>query len=360
MRGHAQLLAIRAPSCTACAIDRRGVIDVDVDGASLLNAAMRIAFVLVLAACSSPSNPSSVDGQPVTPPGVDAADPTTMPDALAASDAPAAPSTCVGRTAQPVDATWTLTVGGKVRTSLVHVPASYDPTKAMPVVIDLHGLGGDGAQEAALTSANANADSAGFISVHPTGATTPIGSWNAGQCCGTAPSEHVDDMGFLTALLDELDAKLCVDDARVYAMGISNGGYMSHRLACELADRFAAIGPVAGGIAVSSCQPSRPVPVFAVHGNADQLVSYSFGQSSASFWAMHNGCTTTTTTFHNGTATCVTHGGCSAGADVVWCTIDQGGHQWPGGQTIPFLGNNTNDLIATDAIWAFFVAHPRP
>jgi polyhydroxybutyrate depolymerase len=269
------------------------------------------------------------------------------------------PMGCIDHTAQPLDATWTVMVGGTARTTLVHVPASYDPTMPTPVVIDLHGLGGDGAMEAGLTSANAKSDAVGFISVHPNGATTP-GSWNAGGCCGTAPSQNIDDIGFMKQLVDDLDAKLCVDDARVFAMGMSNGGYMSHRIGCELADRFAAIGPVAGGIATATCAPSRPVPVFAIHGNADPLVEYSFGQSSANAWATGNGCTTTTTTYTNGVASCVTHGGCTAGADVVFCTIDQGGHQWPGGETLPLLGNNTTDIIATDAIWTFFVAHPKP
>ncbi len=317
---------------------------------------MRSAFVVLLVACGSPS--SSMNAPTVdAPPGTD----TDAAIAPPPGDAPPiTATTCTGRLAQPLDATWTLTVGGVQRTTLVHVPASYDPTKAMPVVLDLHGLGGDGAAEEMLTSADQKADSVGFISVHPSGDTSPINSWNAGECCGTAPSQNIDDMGFLEALLDELDAKLCVDDARVYAMGMSNGAYMSHRLGCELASRIAAIGPVSGGIAVTTCAPSRPVPVFEVHGNADQVVSYSFGESSANWWVTNNGCTTMTTSYQHGTATCIAHGGCTAGADVVWCTIDQGGHQWPGGETIPLLGNNTTDLMATDAIWDFFVAHPRP
>ncbi|HET9993585.1 MAG TPA: PHB depolymerase family esterase [Kofleriaceae bacterium] len=304
---------------------------------------MRAVVIVVAAACHAGPH-GSIEVDAASSPDA----PTTIP-----------PTDCNGRTAQPLDATWTVMVGGTARTALVHVPASYDPKSPTPVVIDLHGLGGDGAMEAGLTSANAKSDAAGFVSVHPNGATIP-GSWNAGGCCGTAPSQNIDDIGFMKQLVDDLDARLCVDDARVFAMGMSNGGYMSHRIGCELADRFAAIGPVAGGIAVTTCAPSRPVPVFAIHGNADPLVSYSFGESSANAWSAGNGCTTTTTTYQQGVATCVTHGGCTAGADVVFCTIDQGGHQWPGGETLPLLGNNTTDIDATDAIWAFFVAHPKP
>nr|HEX4314064.1 PHB depolymerase family esterase [Kofleriaceae bacterium] len=263
---------------------------------------------------------------------------------------------CSGKSAQPLDATWM--VGSAGRSALVHVPASYDPATPTPVVLDFHGLAGSASQEAALTGADAEADTAGFISVHPASATS-IGSWNAGDCCGEAQAENLDDMSYVGALLDELDAQLCVDDARVYAMGLSNGGYMSHRLGCELSDRIAAIGPVAGAIGVT-CQPPRPVPVFEVHGNADPLVPYALGSASAAQWAQMNGCTSSSTTFQNGVATCVTQSGCTAGADVTFCTIAGGGHQWPGGETLPFLGSNTDDLHATDAIWTFFAAHPKP
>ena len=106
--------------------------------------------------------------------------------------------------------------------------------------------------------------------------------------------------------------------------------------------------------------------MFDVHGTADPLVYYNGGAGQQSvattidFWVTHNGCTTTATTYTHGDATCVTHGGCTAGADVTLCTIANGGHQWPGGEALPLLGIKSDDLIATDAIWAFFVAHPRP
>jgi polyhydroxybutyrate depolymerase len=214
-------------------------------------------------------------------------------------------------------------------------------------------------QQAQISHAIAKSDAAGFVVVHPESSTSP-GSWNAGACCDPAASAKVDDMGFLVALLDQLDSTLCVDDKRVYAMGLSNGGYMSYRIGCELADRVAAVGPVASGLAVSGCSPSRPVPLFAVHGTSDPLVQYSFDQTSVDEWSKANGCTTTATTYQNGDASCVTHGGCTAGADVVLCTIDGGGHQWPGGEPLPFLGKKSDDLITTDALWDFFVAHPLP
>jgi polyhydroxybutyrate depolymerase len=251
-------------------------------------------------------------------------------------------------------------VGSLSRTANVHVPAGYDPHKPTPVVIDMHGRLGNATDEPPLSLTTPKADAEGFIVVYPQAWGSPT-SWNAGGCCDPANTNNIDDVGFIHALIDELDAKLCVDDRRVYAMGMSNGGYLSQRLACELADRVAAIGPVAGTLAVQTCNPARPVPVFEVHGDQDPLVPYMYAQQSVAYWADKYHCGSMTTTFQNGAATCVTHSGCDAGADVVLCTIAGGGHQWPGGGiTLPLLGNKIDDIHATDAIWDFFVAHPRP
>jgi polyhydroxybutyrate depolymerase len=265
---------------------------------------------------------------------------------------------CTGKTAQPLDATWTVTVGGMARTARVHVPATYAPTERTPVVINIHGLTGSASGQSTLSHLIAKSDAAGFISVHPEGTGSPR-SWNAGGCCDPAAANDIDDVGFIEALIDTLEDKLCTDPDRVYAMGLSNGGHMSYRLACELSDRIAAVGPVAGLLHTSPCQPSRPVPVIHVHGTSDSIVGYAYVPAAINFWRGHNGCTSQQTTYQQGDATCVTHGGCTGAADVTLCTIAGGGHQWPGGDAIPFLGTKSNDLIATDAVWDFFVAHPR-
>jgi polyhydroxybutyrate depolymerase len=270
------------------------------------------------------------------------------------------PTSCVGKMTQPADSTWTLMVGSLSRTANVHVPAGYDPQTPTPVVIDMHGRLGNATDEPPLSLSTPKADAEGFIVVYPQAWGSPT-SWNAGGCCDPANTNNIDDVGFIHALIDELDAKLCVDDRRVYAMGMSNGGYLSQRLACELADRVAAIGPVAGTLAVQTCNPARPVPVFEVHGDQDPLVPYMYAQQSVTYWAAKYHCGSMMTTYQNGAATCVSHSGCDAGADVVLCTLTGGGHQWPGGGvTLPLLGNKIDDLHATDAIWDFFAAHPRP
>ena len=286
-----------------------------------------------------------------------------MPDAPPGMPMPDAPpttsATCDGKQTQPVDSTWTVTVGSLTRTAKVHVPASYDPSKKTPLVINLHGRTGNATSQEVISHSIAKSNKEGFVVIHPEAWGSPT-SWNAGGgCCDPAYANNIDDSGFVAKLIDEAAARLCLDADRVYAMGLSNGGYLSHRVACELADKIAAIGPVAGLLTLQSCAPSRPMPVWLVHGTADQLVGYSYFPATVSYWKTKNQCTTTTTTYQNGDATCVTHGGCAGGADVVACTIADGGHQWPGGEALPFMGKKSDDLIATDAIWEFFVAHPR-
>lgn len=280
-----------------------------------------------------------------------------MPDA-------APQATCSDRPAQPLDAEWTV-AGRKVQ---VHVPAGYAPTHATPIVINLHGLASDGRDQAQVAKMLASSDAHGFIAVHPNGTGAPRG-WNGGDCCNPASASDVDDTAFVGALIDELEAKLCADPDRVFAIGLSNGGFLAHRLACELSDRIAAVGAVAGVLGIDSCTPSRPVPVFHVHGTSDLVIPFGGGgvnhsrsvAATIDGWIARNQCTASPTTFHDrGDATCVRHGGCASGAEVVLCTIQGGGHQWPGGESIGiFNGSLSEDLDATEAAWSFFQAHPR-
>ncbi len=341
-------------------------------------------LVLLCAACDGGA--AAVDSGPGPRPGVDAGPPRVGGDAgppVGAADAgPPASGSDAGPPAPGVDAgpgstgggcgrdpgandrRWTLTHDGRERTFVVHVPPGYSPSAATPVVLNFHGRMSSASQQIVLSEMNAAADRHGFVAVHPEG----VGAtWNGGLCCGTAMSQDVDDVGFTRAMIDRLASELCVDERRVFATGLSNGGYMSHRLACELADRIAAIGPVAGPNATTSCAPSRPVPVMHFHGTGDRIVPYDgfAGQLSVRAtmedWARRNGCSAGPTTyFTNGDARCEEWTGCQADATVRLCTIDGGGHQWPGGNSIPFLGPNTNDISATEAMWEFFVAHPRP
>lgn len=304
-----------------------------------------------LAACQFSSTASGV-----APDSAPAAEP----------DAPPAPTArCDGKTPGTGDQTWTITSSGVSRIVYAHVPTGYDPTRPTALVLNFHGFTSDALQESALSLMNDKADAAGFIVLYPVGTGAPL-SWNAGACCGTAASTGVDDIQFVRDILQAASDKLCVDHARVYATGMSNGGFLSHRIGCELADQFAAIAPVAGVLGVPTCTPSRPMPVMHFHGTQDPLVPYD-GSASLGFpsvastfagWAQRDHCVgDPVETYRNGDASCSTYQQCDGGADVTLCTIDGGGHTWPGGTPVPSLGFTSTDIHATDAMWTFFSAH---
>ena len=291
-----------------------------------------------------------------TPPEPDASE---VPDQDAA-----APSSGCGQPPGPNDQVWSVTHDSRERTFRVHLPPGYDAEVPTAVVLNFHGRGSNAQQQIAVSKLLAVSDAGGFIAVHPEGVG---GTWNAGLCCGEAMDTKVDDVGFTRAMLDSLEARLCVDSRRLFATGLSNGGYMVQRLACEAADRIAAIGSVAGTNGFPACAPSRAVPVYHFHGTADTVVPYDgFGgytsvDATMKFWVSNNGCSGSSQTFFDkDEVSCEEWIGCHDEATVRLCTIDGGGHQWPGGFTIPMLGNNTDVISASEEVWSFFAAHPLP
>jgi polyhydroxybutyrate depolymerase len=277
---------------------------------------------------------------------------------------------CSGKPILPHDLTWTIESGGLPRVANVHIPEGYDPTVGTPLVLNIHGFTSDAVEEALLTNMTPKADAENFVVVYPYGTGVPGElSWNAGACCGTAAATNVNDIGFVSDLIDYAEQQLCIDPSRVFATGMSNGGFLSHTIGCELADRVAAIAPVAGVDGMPTCTPSRPVPVMHFHGTADPLVPWN-GDALLGFisvpdsiagWAQRDGCTgSPVQTYANGNSTCATYQQCAGGADVTLCTIAGGGHTWPGGLPVPVLGMTTTDISATDAMWTFFQAHPLP
>jgi len=278
------------------------------------------------------------------------------------------PATCSGLTRPPEEVAWMLDFGGMQRSYNVHVPPAYDPTRPSPVVLNFHGLSEPPDTQALFSGMSTKANTAGYLVVYPAGTGNPI-SWNAGTCCASAAQAHVDDVGFVRALLDALSSKLCIDSHRVFATGMSNGGMLTHRLACELSDRIAAFAPVAGDLVSSPCNPPRAVPILHFHGTADTYVPYT-GSPSIGFppvpdmmaaWAARDGCAATAQdSFSNGDTHCQSWPGCSAGAEVVLCTVEGGGHTWPGGLDVPTLGKTTTDINADDKMWEFFQKHVLP
>jgi polyhydroxybutyrate depolymerase len=275
-----------------------------------------------------------------------------------------APTLCEGFEPLSGEQTFTLDWDGAARSYFARIPTSYDATSPLPVVFVFHGFTQTAEQIETVSKMTPAAEARGYLVVYAQGLGT---SWNAGGCCGSSSTFSVDDVGFVGAMIDDLSTKLCLDPKRVHACGFSNGGMLSHRLGCEAADRIASFGAVSGTMAVTDCTPSRPIAVMHQHGTADFVVPYDgffIGADTVpetiAGWVSRNGCTTETVTFDEGDATCVTHGGCTADADVTLCTLEGGGHQWPGGESAGPGGEVNMDLAGSEALLDFFDAHPLP
>jgi polyhydroxybutyrate depolymerase len=305
-----------------------------------------------LPAADADPNPSEA-----SPPPVD----SSSPDGTS-------PTTCAGKTGAAGTRTVKIMSGGIERSFDLHVPANYDPTKRTPLVLVFHGYTMSASSIATATHFSETADKRGMIVAYPDGTG---GGFNAGDCCGTASSNKVDDLGFTRDLLGKLEAEYCVDEKRVFSTGFSNGGFFSYRLACELADKIAAIAPVSGvfGVDPATCKPKRPVPVLHIHGTGDAVVPYLGGgvalsrsvATSVAAFRTNNACATDgKVVFTKGDVECTSWAPCTAGADVELCEVAAGGHQWPGGDLLPYGGVPSTNLIASDAIADFFAAHPMP
>lgn len=286
---------------------------------------------------------------------------------------------CTGASAQSGAADRTISIAhdGRARSSILHVPPSYVEGSPMPLVLLLHGGGGNGAQAQASYRMDPVADREGFLVAYPNG-TGRLGNlltWNAANCCSYAFENDVDDVGFLAALIDEIERTYSVDPRRIYATGMSNGGMMTYRLGCRMADRLAAIAPVAGALNETTCTPADPLPALVFHGTDDQHVPYNGGvgpetlyprvdksvQSAVDFWVARNLCETTpvTDTSQSGNVITTTYGGGIRDTEVVLVTIVDGGHAWPGGAGSATGDVPTQEISASELIWAFFARHPK-
>jgi len=241
------------------------------------------------------------------------------------------------------------------RTYLLHVPPSYDGLSAVPLVVALHGYTGNGPGFQSETGFSNKADLNNFIVVYPEGTGSPR-SWNAGNCCGTAMTNDIDDVGFISALIDTLSANYNIDSIRIYATGFSNGSMMSYRLAAELSDKIAAIAAGSGQMVLDECDPVRAVPIMHLHSLNDDVVLYE-GSSEGfiypsveaviDIWVEINDCETVPDTIiNNGNLMVRKWAALSHNADIVLFTTSTGGHSW------------LTSIPATDSIWAFFAAHP--
>ncbi|OBF60733.1 esterase [Mycobacterium sp. 852002-50816_SCH5313054-b] len=274
------------------------------------------------------------------------------------------------------DLSATLRSGGLDRTYTLHVP----PGEPVGLVLSLHGGGGTGAGQQGLTDFDAVADANHLLVAYPDGFDK---SWADGRGASPADRHHVDDVGFLVALAGKLQRDYNIAPGHVFATGMSNGGFMTNKLACERADVFAAIAPVAGTLGTGvACHPSRPVSVLAAHGTADPLVPFNGGDvrgrggvshavaatSMVNAWRSVDGCQgdPSAQVLPNVGDGTVVHrydaAPCAASTEVIFYQIDNGGHTWPGGkQYLPqaIIGRTSRALDASEVIAQFFLAHAR-
>jgi polyhydroxybutyrate depolymerase len=263
---------------------------------------------------------------------------------------------------------------GLDRFYLHYLPEHHSLDRKWPLVLILHGGGANGENAMRMADMEAMADREGFILLYPDGTGRPgdrVFTWNAGRCCAYALEINADDSGFLIALIDYFIEQHGADRGRVFAAGLSNGSMMVHRLAAEHADRIAAIAAVSGGFNVDGVQPSEPVSVIAFHGLLDRHTPYEGGVGEASLfkrvdrpvregmelWAKWNGCAAESQREENTAYTREIFSGGRGHSEVVFYTLKDQAHAWPGGRPGLRYGNAdppSPDLNASDLIWQFF------
>jgi polyhydroxybutyrate depolymerase len=243
------------------------------------------------------------------------------------------------------------------RSYILHVPSSMDNSQPVPVVFVFHGYSGDAADIQLVTGFDETADKAGFIVAYPEGISF---SWNAGGCCGSAADRKIDEPAFIREMLSDLGTIVSLDMKRIYATGFSNGAMLSYRLACEMSDVFAAVGPVAGVLVSNPCEPQEPVSLIHVHALDDQVVPFArvtfpnFPSTEEDIinWTQMNECTEPSTTekLLNDTITHTAYKSCKNNTAVELYTFETGGHTWP----------SKDVWDASQVLWDFFSTHPKP
>jgi polyhydroxybutyrate depolymerase len=264
-------------------------------------------------------------------------------------------------------------IGGD-RPVTVHVPPGYDGSKAVPLVVLLHGYGASGALQEAYFQLKKLADANGFLYVHPDGTQDAGGKrfWAASDACCDFGKKGVDDSAYLKGVVDDIKAAYKVDPKRVFFIGHSNGGFMSYRMACDHAPMVAAMVSLAGAMPKdpTMCKASEPVSVLQIHGDKDETVLYQGGTFAASAaypgapasidqWLTIDGCASTADTSPapldlegslTGDETTIARyaSGCKPGGHAELWTIKNGGH-------IPALSPSFAPKVIE-----FLLAHPKP
>jgi polyhydroxybutyrate depolymerase len=344
---------------------------------ALASVATATALVVLGPGCSGDGADEGTGGVPSEPPAGEVA---PLP-----SSGCGAEGTPVGVGGAVAEEKVTVATGEGERWYLRHLPPAHDGTTPVPLVVDLHSYTEGADVHAVHSGLGPYGDGAGFATVTPQG-TGVVALWR--------PYPGSPDVAFVDQLLDHVDATLCVDRARVYVAGLSNGAMLASVLACELPDRIAAVAAVAGVTRVEGCDPARPVPVVAFHGTEDPFLDYDGGYGAAvaalpapdgegtlgdvgagepatpsppvlevlAAWAGRNGCDGAAPG-EEPVAEDVTHLAfdCPAGAEVELYRVEGGGSTWPGAEMLrhatDVVGVTTYSISANDLLWDFFARH---
>ncbi|MEW5819416.1 MAG: PHB depolymerase family esterase [Cyanobacteriota bacterium] len=276
----------------------------------------------------------------------------------------------------------------------VHLPPEYNKTKQLPVVLVLHGGHGNGKASARQNEFYKLADKEGFIAVFPEAFPGPkISSnlryqhWNGGPRTNLHKCRDIDDVKFISLMIDQLKTNYNIDNKKVYATGISNGGTMAYRLACELSDKIAAIAPVGANQLDIKCTPLKPVAIFHIHGLKDKILPYQGGKVSddtedwrpvnevITEWIKRNECSENSVIVEEDKEKiCHTYADCKNNSTIKLCALKKHGHTWPGGtyngakscklRPDGIICKMWKDFVgpiqmysANEEIWSFFKKH---
>lgn len=262
-------------------------------------------------------------------------------------------------------------VAGENRTYLLHFPTNWIEADTTSLIIALHGGTGSAKNIEDQSGLSALSDEKGFIACYPDGLHR---TWNAGECCGKASSNNVNDVQFIAQLIDQLLADFAIDPKRVYITGMSNGGFMCYRLACELSDKIAAIAPVACSMTFDDCSPENPVSVIHFHSELDANIPFEGGvgnglsdhynppvDSVFKIWGGFNGCSVQSEIDNSDHGYILkTWSSCADSSDVHYYMTADGGHSWPMGKKPRKQANEPSQVLDANALmWEFFKDHPK-
>jgi polyhydroxybutyrate depolymerase len=344
-----------------------------------------LALGSLLVGCGEDDDGAAASGEETTSQPAGGTDPTTTGGSQGAASTGAGPAPTVpsiqavgsggcGTRPDDVPASRVLAEsmdsGGHTRDYLVYVPDAYTGDEPVALVFTLHGAGSNKEQQLAYSAFGPLADEDGTIVVAPdaTGDPRRWSPYGAEPSVSLGGINGVNDLDFFAELVDEVEAAFCIDPARIYATGMSSGGFMSAAIACEYSDRIAAVAPVTATVYTEgACGEAATTPYVYFHGTDDPVVPFlgpvpgpggepgpGAAEVSSQAWAEHNGCDPDPTDERIGTE--VIHrswSGCDAPTDLY--IVEGGGHTWPGGLVdLPPLGHTTRDIVASEIIWELF------